>query len=407
MYGCDLLDRIWGGVFFLALFFTSTFVSNAGISISIGLLTVLTIYMHYKNTYRWPALQKRILYSYIIFFLLLFIATIPLLDFPSLHKLWRWFYWSLPLFLFYYAGPVRSFDKLYEKSTLFSMLFLSGYTLYLAAILPWGTRISGTLSNPNLYAVLIELILPYVICMVIIQIKHKNYNKITLWLALFLSVIGIISLLLTQSRGACIGFLAGLFCLFILKMYAMKDFSIKSKLSIKNICIFIVIMTALIGGGAQIDKLSRSYDYERVLLWTSSYHMWEDHKIVGVGLANWKDAYQQKYILPEAKEPDLTMPHNVFMIFLSQTGIIGTLSYLIFVIGTMVFLIKKIINGTENYLYYAMLWAFITITVHGMVDSGITNKFAIRVFFSYAGVTLAMDRVIQRRTYSRTLKEVK
>ena len=73
----------------------------------------------------------------------------------------------------------------------------------------------------------------------------------------------------------------------------------------------------------------------------------------------------------------------------------------------IVFLIKKIINGTENYLYYAMLWAFITITVHGMVDSGITNKFAIRVFFSYAGVTLAMDRVIQRRTYSRTLKEVK
>lgn len=93
--------------------------------------------------------------------------------------------------------------------------------------------------------------------------------------------------------------------------------------------------------GAQIDKLSRSYDYERILLWTSSYHMWEDHKIVGVGLANWKDAYQQKYILPEAKEPDLTMPHNVFMIFLSQTGIIGTLGYLIFVIGTMVFLIKR------------------------------------------------------------------
>lgn len=88
--------------------------------------------------------------------------------------------------------------------------------------------------------------------MVIIQIKHKNYNKITLWLALFLSVIGIISLLLTQSRGACIGFLAGLFCLFILKMYAMKDFSIKSKLSIKNICMFIVIMTALIGGGHRL-----------------------------------------------------------------------------------------------------------------------------------------------------------
>ena len=49
MYRHDLADQIWSGFVFLALFFTSTFVSNAGISISVGLLAVLTLYMHYKN----------------------------------------------------------------------------------------------------------------------------------------------------------------------------------------------------------------------------------------------------------------------------------------------------------------------------------------------------------------------
>lgn len=406
MYRHDLANQIWSGFVFLALFFTSTFVSNAGISISVGLLAVLTLYMHYKNNYGWPILQKGFLYPYIIFFLLLFVATIPLFDFPSLHKLWRCFYWSLPVFLFYYAGAVRNFPKIFEKSTLFSMLFLSGYTLYLVVTLPEGTRISGTLSHPNLYAVLLELILPYVICIALIYIKHKDYKKTTCLIAAILSVAGVLSLLFTQSRGGCIGFFAGLMFLLLLKVYMMKISS--TGISIKKICMCAMLIVVLVGGFfSQIDKLSRSYDYERILLWTSSYHMWEDHKMFGVGLANWKDAYEEKYILPAAKEHDLTMPHNVFMIFLSQTGIIGTFGYLVFLIGIMVFLIKKIIGGSSNYLYYAMLWAFVAITVHGLVDSGITNKFALKVFFSYAGITLAMDRVIDEEENYQVLREAK
>ncbi|WP_437796019.1 O-antigen ligase family protein [Mitsuokella multacida] len=89
-------------------------------------------------------------------------------------------------------------------------------------------------------------------------------------------------------------------------------------------------MVLVIGAFSRVDKLSRSNNHERILLWTSSYHMWKDHKIIGIGLANWKVAYEKEYILPEVKEHDLTMPHNVFMIFLSQTGIIGILDYFIF-----------------------------------------------------------------------------
>lgn len=57
-----------GGLFFIALFFTSTFISNAGISISVGLLVAFTIYMHYKNNYGWPLFPKGFLYPYAAFF---------------------------------------------------------------------------------------------------------------------------------------------------------------------------------------------------------------------------------------------------------------------------------------------------------------------------------------------------
>lgn len=200
------------------------------------------------------------------------------------------------------------------------MLVLSSYTLYLVATLPSGARISGTVSHPNLFAALIESFLPYVICIAIVHIKSKSYNTVTLWMAVLLSVTGVLSLLFTQSRGGFLGFLSGMFFLVVLKVCVTKKSSVN--ISIKKIFTCILIMTILaLGVFSQIDKLSRSYDHERILLWTSSYHMWEDHKLIGVGLANWKAAY---------------------------------------------------------------------------VDSGITNKFAMKVFFSYAGVALAMDKLICR-----------
>lgn len=389
------LAWIWKFSVFASLFFISTTLSNAGTSISIGMMLVLTVYMYCKNNYNPPALSKDFLYPYIIFFLLLLIATIPLLDVQSLHKVWKYFYWTLPFFLFYYAGCVNDFKHVYEKSILYSMLFLSGYTLYLASTLPFGTRIAGFSNQPNLHAIIIESILPYVIFIAMVYIKKKDYHKKTLWFAVILSATGTASLLLTQSRGGCAGFFSGFVFLLLLRIATTKNIYLNS--ITKKVCVCVLLVAISMGGiFSQGNKLSRSYDHERILLWTSSYHMWQDHKFFGVGLANWKEAYDTQYILPGAKEPDLAMPHNVFMAFLSQTGIIGFLGYLIFLIGESIFLIKRIIQGSHNYLYYAMLWGLITITVHGVVDTGIINRSAMQIFFSYAGVTLAMDKFSDR-----------
>lgn len=51
--------------------------------------------------------------------------------------------------------------------------------------------------------------------------------------------------------------------------------------------------------------------------------MFRDHPVLGVGLGQYKDNYQQKYILPQAKEPYLTHAHNNFLPMLAENGIIG------------------------------------------------------------------------------------
>ena len=78
------------------------------------------------------------------------------------------------------------------------------------------------------------------------------------------------------------------------------------------------------------NKFTRSYDGERLLLIESSYNMWRDNKLFGIGLTNWKEKYQGQYMLPEAKEPKLATPHNVVMFYFSTTGLIGGFGYVVF-----------------------------------------------------------------------------
>ena len=118
-----------------------------------------------------------------------------------------------------------------------------------------------------------------------------------------------------------------------------------------------------------------------------------------MGFDNWKKEYQTKYILPEAKEPNLAMSHNTITGFYSMTGIVGGTGYMIFSIGIFVFLLKRIWQYPENPYLQAMLWAYIVIFVEGMVNAGIKDKFEMRMFFGYLGITLALihQEVVKRK----------
>lgn len=187
-------------------------------------------------------------------------------------------------------------------------------------------------------------------------------------------------LLLTGSRGAVLGIVIGAY-LSIFSKIAWKKVAVISALLV---CIFAYF------GYNGIQKFSRSYDYERVVLLESSYNMWKDHKLFGVGLDNWKEYYQKRYILPEAINKKLDMPHNVFAYYFSTTGLVGGIGFCILMLSILVYLVKSSINmSLGNIFCYAMLWATIAITIHGLVDTGITMKSAARLFYACLGLTVS------------------
>ena len=62
-------------------------------------------------------------------------------------------------------------------------------------------------------------------------------------------------------------------------------------------------------------------------------------------------------------------------------------------LGETGFLIKRMQRFPHELNYPMMLWAFFLITIHGMVDAGITNKFAMQILCAYMGICLAEEKL--------------
>jgi O-antigen ligase len=65
----------------------------------------------------------------------------------------------------------------------------------------------------------------------------------------------------------------------------------------------------------------------RMNLWQSSWNMFLDHPLFGVGLDNFLYEYRGRYIMDAAwQEPNLSHPHNVFLDFATRLGLAGLLT---------------------------------------------------------------------------------
>lgn len=194
-------------------------------------------------------------------------------------------------------------------------------------------------------------------------------------------------LIFTGPRGGIIGF----FLDFIFLVFSNFKLKIYYKLNMKLVLLSLITIIAF--SGLAMDKIdfnfTRPYDMERVRLIQSSYNMWLDNKLVGVGLNNWQENYIQKYILPEAREPELDFPHNTIAYFFSTSGVIGGVGFLVFTFGMIVFLFNLLRKYPNNIYVQAMLWSFIAFSVHGLVDLGFLMKQGERLLFTFLGITCA------------------
>lgn len=372
----------------LAVYAITSIVSNALYSVSTALLALVMIAIYWKTRSEaiiWP--DKMFLCMYIPFFLLILLASVLVGYTDSVTKALDFTYWSvIPFALYYFTLQKKFFDKAIISGIVLGVWTLGVYALYQYMVLPDNTRIQSYLSHPNYLAQMLELSIPFLI---ICAASHTNlrFRIMTVLSAVMACVV----LALTASRGGLLGLVVGgIIYIFIRCFYVSK----LSRKKILILCASILIACGIASGIFFMEFTGnrgahRSYDYERVLLTKSSYAMWQDHKAVGVGLRHWHDSYIAHYILPDAKEKDLIQPHNMYAYWFSQTGIIGGIGFILFTIGMFFYLCHKLKNNPDDIFLNALLWAFLGIMIHGLVNNGIIDKYVMRLYSTYLGIGLA------------------
>ena len=189
---------------------------------------------------------------------------------------------------------------------LFSVAVTSGNMAWLHYLAMQGQKLAGAFENgrygaflghPNLYAVLLIGTFPMLLCF--LQDKQEQLLQKTWVRCLTAAVLslGFWSLWRTGSRGAMLGLFAGGIVTYFAVCFQQKK--LKQFITVFTVCVAAaaVLLLAGIQGGE-----TRRYDVMRLRLLRSSYAMWQDHKLLGVGLANWHKEYSTKYILKKEIE---------------------------------------------------------------------------------------------------------
>lgn len=370
----------------LCVRFSGTYFSYA---LDIFVLFILYDYWtHRKNT--WPAISwkgaQTWLLGVLLFYSLCFISSALLGDGKSIQSVGHITAFSLPFFMLYFLRSRYESDKGVYWGLLLGMLMICLGAFFVPSKY-LGLRMTSFFNHPNDFGGVLELLLPFAMWYLI-----KSKQAIIRISLMMLLILMFYCLWRTESRGAMVALAAGIgLSFFVMAIVQRKAIGIKKLAALTvSACVVLAAGAGLLYGIQSTRSERSARGGERIEMLEASYEMWQDHKLLGVGFANWQENYYSERYHPKSGiEENLTMPHNMPIYFFSTMGSIGGAGYLAFFIFSFTALYRAAGRTRDKWLAAAALAAFFAFHIHGLVDSTITNKVIARLFYGLMGYSLA------------------
>lgn len=324
-----------------------------------------------------------------IFYGSILLDSILLQDIDSVKLSLEYASLTIPFFVFYLFRLKYNIDAGVRLGTL-----LASGAIFLLGFYQWycfpSERVMSTFANPNHLGTMIAMMIPF-----FIYWGKQSKNRLERLAIVALILGGLLLMYATSSRGGMIALILGVCLSLLIFVFFDKNLSKRS-----IITIFALIgIVGIIGGYAVFNVQKERTGLgkiggERIEMVEASYEMWNDHKLLGVGLDKWGDNYYDtKYHPVAAKEKGHTMPHNMPIYFFSTAGIIGGVGYIIFIFLNFIVLIHGFNLAEDKWLAIAMISAYLSFLIQGMVDTTIINKIPARIYFGLLGYSLAAIQV--------------
>ncbi len=214
-------------------------------------------------------------------------------------------------------------------------------------------RVSSINGHKNLLAAML-----FVLSAFLLTAFSIFESKLLKGLSVFMFAVAIVVIILLKSRAVLLGlFVAGI-CFGIMMLTRVRPVAKRVNggfhLAI-NISIILVYAFLTVGlrwfadrsvphtsekSEIEHNMLSTSSLAERCLLWDKTYHIADRHPLTGCGIGNWQihfpDAGLEGLYRADVWNVNFTKPHNEYLGMLSETGYLGLLLYIIFLVSMTV-----------------------------------------------------------------------
>ena len=378
---------------FISAFALLSFISKNVGDIAFGIATFTFLMYIYKNKKDLQIIDKTYYIAIAIFTGTMFISALTSGAIGQGVKTWSslWFWRLMPFFIMTFAIK----DFIYARRIL--TISIIGISLSALCAIYQGvggnTRANGFFGNPMTLAGYLCLFLP--LLFVLFLEKQCDIWKWTTGVSF--GICGV-ALLFNGTRGA---WLAVAVVISLLLLYYIFQ---KKKLAILILCGLLAVGAGLsqyqpfVNRVASITDTKNQSNAERFLIWNSALHMFEDHPVLGVGLGQYKDNYQKKYISPEAKEPKLDHAHNNFMQMLAESGIVGFAGFLTLITCFIGYSFKRFLQEKNPYALM-MCASTLALVLQGLTEYNFGNSAVMKCFWLLQGCLLVLSKTWKNKQF--------
>ncbi|MFZ5559576.1 MAG: O-antigen ligase family protein [Patescibacteria group bacterium] len=167
----------------------------------------------------------------------------------------------------------------------------------------------------------------------------------------------LIILFFTKSFGAWLGVLGAL--IFWLTVYLFRTKN--KKIILFFLALTLILIVILVYFKINSDQGRRSFN-SRLEIWQKAWQVFRDYPVIGIGPGTFQDYF------PAYPRWGVPQPHNLYLAFLLQTGIIGFIGF-IWLLAWFFWMGFKIYNLKFTIFTIIVMSAMIYILVHGLVDT--------------------------------------
>jgi O-antigen ligase len=241
-------------------------------------------------------------------------------------------------------------------------------------------RVPGMFGTPNPLAAYVEFTVPILLVLALLGIRRSFRDLIGSWLWLACSatsLLGVLVLALTQSRGGMIGYAAAMVIVFTI---------LPTRIRLATVVVgvgLIGVISLTPAGQSQMQRFANifdeapprtgaanDFDTGRSSLWGAAIRMFEDEPWTGVGAGEFDHHYREYTPVWYDRFPR-GQAHNGWLQMAAQSGVAAVIAFTGWVVATLVSLLGAARRSTEplsRALAMGALAVMVAFSVHSLVD---------------------------------------